>query len=562
MVFLQETHARGARVDELLRGARRDGWLGCLNAAAASDRSEVGSVGGVGIFVRKGLLLTDAEGVDPSVGSPPDHRCILRLVNAVVPGGLLVGCVYLHTSIGFVGQNLDILNRLGERLRALDRPFVLGGDFNFARTYLHDSGWLHAMRASVVGPPEEQATCITAAGSSSIDYFVVSNGLRDGVLKTYIDDRPTEVCTHRPVVMRLAAADRGRLVQQRRRPQRLDPAPLKGPNPQPMDYAAVTNLVDEMGSEASQEQLDEAMREWGARAEVDILGAHDARGDPAHAGLFGPPRLVWALATPTQSCGPRVGGEAAQWRHIADRLRELRHLRAALAADCSDLAWRGGRRQRSGRQAQVRGLMRRLRGLRWSFSSSPPPLWVWWVEWRKHLGNASDIRLHILTQVFATEADKHARRASAACARSWRLWASETAMQHGARLAHRWTKPVPPWAEPARDADGRVLGPQAQAEATASTWHKLWRADEEAPPLDLTSAIAAEAVPEPTIDQFRQTCRLFSSFTAVGTDEVHPRHLAELADEAAGVLIRLMVVAINMGRCPLCTRAHHHRALT
>ena len=87
--------------------------------------------------------------------------------------------------------------------------------------------------------------------------------------------------------------------------------------------------VDALGPEVTQEQLDASMSEWAIRAEVDILGAHDVRDDPSYAGRFQAPRLVWTLATPPRRGGPRIGGEAAVWHFISDRLRELRHLKAA-----------------------------------------------------------------------------------------------------------------------------------------------------------------------------------------------------------------------------------------
>ena len=64
----------------------------------------------------------------------------LQLVNAVLPGGLVVVSVYLTTAIGYSEQNIAFLNTLGQVLRAIDLPLIVGGDFNLAGEVLEQSG--------------------------------------------------------------------------------------------------------------------------------------------------------------------------------------------------------------------------------------------------------------------------------------------------------------------------------------------------------------------------------------------------------------------------------------
>ena len=44
--------------------------------------------------------------LDVSVERPPEHRVKLLLVNAVLPGGVVVVGVYLSTTIGYSEQNV------------------------------------------------------------------------------------------------------------------------------------------------------------------------------------------------------------------------------------------------------------------------------------------------------------------------------------------------------------------------------------------------------------------------------------------------------------------------
>ena len=72
---------------------------------------------------RAGIEATDVRGLDTSVEWPPECRVKLQLVKAVLPGGLVVVCVYLTAAIGYSGQNIAFLNALGRVLRTIDlRP--------------------------------------------------------------------------------------------------------------------------------------------------------------------------------------------------------------------------------------------------------------------------------------------------------------------------------------------------------------------------------------------------------------------------------------------------------
>ena len=436
IVLVQEHRADGARLLDLGALLAKDGWTVALSAAASSGRSDAGTSGGTGICLRRGLAMTQLRGMADDVEWPDEHRLTLRLVNAGPRGGLIVGSVYLTCGVGLSGPNLEYLSRLGQVLRALGWPFLLGGDFNMARGLLHDSGWLHAVGAVAIGPPEHEVTCTSSAAGSAIDYFVMSACLAPMVMGSWVVATPTVVRTHRPAMLDLSAQDRGRLVRKLRRPKRLDALPLLGPVPRPPCYREVQERIDHLkAGDFDQAGLDDVMQRWACVAEAEILGHYDCAGLAAFAGRICEPRYAWELATPVVRASPRADGQAALWHFIGDRLRQLYALQAG---------WRPER------LATVRGLRNRLRRLRWPFrASKPPALWHWWCEWRRRLPDMTASQLQVLSQAFEREARARERQASSARARLWREWASHTAMENGARLAHRWSKPPPPWASTA-----------------------------------------------------------------------------------------------------------------
>ena len=77
-------------------------------------------------------------------------------------------------------------------LRAIDLPFVVGGDFNLAGDVLEQSGWLHTVRARIAAPSNATPTCLYSTGKGRvIGFFVVSEELHSFVKEVGVDDSPT-----------------------------------------------------------------------------------------------------------------------------------------------------------------------------------------------------------------------------------------------------------------------------------------------------------------------------------------------------------------------------------
>ena len=148
------------------------------------------------------------------------------------------------------------------------------------------------------------------------------------------------------------------------------------------------------------------------------------------------------------------------------------------------------------------------------------------------------------------DAQVKASSSAAASARlkSWKLWASTTAMQNGARLAHRFSKVPAPQPAPFLDSDGELL--EQQADAAARPWHSLWASDRLAPPIDFTDAMQTETLGPPTAQCIRAVANSFSSFTAVGNDHINPHSFAALSDDALSCIALIMTSSINSGTMP------------
>ena len=70
---------------------------------------------------------------------------------------------------------------------------------------------LEAERARIAAPSNDTPTCLGTTGKGKvIDFFVVSEELHPFVRTLAVDERPTVIRTHRPVVLTLEGVKRGR----------------------------------------------------------------------------------------------------------------------------------------------------------------------------------------------------------------------------------------------------------------------------------------------------------------------------------------------------------------
>ena len=101
-------------------------------------------------------------------------RMVAGLVNAIVPGGLVVVSLYLKDGVKATGPNLEYLQILGAYLTQCKRPWVVAGDWNLNPSELKACGWLTQLSGDIIAP--SAITC-TGGNGDTLDYFVVSAGL-------------------------------------------------------------------------------------------------------------------------------------------------------------------------------------------------------------------------------------------------------------------------------------------------------------------------------------------------------------------------------------------------
>ena len=124
IVMVQEHRAVGPRLDELQGQAKKKGWTSLFSPAhRLADTG--GLSGGTAVLARKGIGLGQLGSFPAEIDWPCGHRLSLCFAN--IAGGIVLGSVYMTTGIGLVGDNASYLERLGEVLVSIKRPFALGG---------------------------------------------------------------------------------------------------------------------------------------------------------------------------------------------------------------------------------------------------------------------------------------------------------------------------------------------------------------------------------------------------------------------------------------------------
>ncbi|CAK0802338.1 unnamed protein product [Prorocentrum cordatum] len=197
-----------SRLGEFQARALDAGWHGLWAPSPTTGDSATSNFGGVAVLVPTYIMVT----------APPDDghiiypgRAVCAQINWGVAGGIIVASVYLVTSIGISGENIEVLWALAQRVAAWnsrDLDWILGGDWNADIDALNVRNWVETMAAIHYVP--DQHTCITDEGKSTIDYFVVCAKLASRIKgKPGVQYDSTVVPPpHFPVELQLMGEDR------------------------------------------------------------------------------------------------------------------------------------------------------------------------------------------------------------------------------------------------------------------------------------------------------------------------------------------------------------------
>ena len=263
-----------------------------------------------------------------SVEVVPGRAAVALWNGGAVPGGLVVASVYLECGVGMNDGNWQVVKSLATELRVMDRPFIIGGDFQQAPSELAEAGVMNLFEdAEVVwatgAGAEAAGTCCTKGRWSTIDYFIVSRALVQKVVCCEVEleaalrpHRPVKLTIRRGGPLPLQRVLGGPMAFPRSRP--VGPA-----RPPAVDWIRNDKVVKDT---QSVEDLDKIVGDWFEAAEDCLVREFDV--DPTSArkyvGRGGCARFKWIRPEIKAMKGrAKTSTRARAWYWLADRLGEL-----------------------------------------------------------------------------------------------------------------------------------------------------------------------------------------------------------------------------------------------
>ena len=133
----------------------------------------------------------------PWSGLPPHHRVKLQLVDAVLPGGMVVVGRVPHHGNRPLRVEHYVFEHVGQVLRAIELLFIEGGHFNLHGDVLEQSSWLHAVRARIAAPEQRHADVPGLRRQRQHHPFLRGIGGAAPFVRTVaVDERPTVIRTY------------------------------------------------------------------------------------------------------------------------------------------------------------------------------------------------------------------------------------------------------------------------------------------------------------------------------------------------------------------------------
>ena len=163
----------------------------------------------------------------------------------------------------------------------------------------------------LVGPPPDEATCVTGAATSATDLFITFRLLARNVVRTWVDALPTAVRTHRPVYVSISGIARDALVWKLRRPSRLLVLRPQGADRAPPSY---DHLMAQLVHQPSADGLAQVYSAWARNMEKELLGRYALVDEKRYAGRGQPLRRAQVpLLRGRHAARPKASVEATMW---------------------------------------------------------------------------------------------------------------------------------------------------------------------------------------------------------------------------------------------------------
>ena len=589
-VMIQE---HGLREEQRAKGEQwmvDQGWDAVLGEAYIKTTDEGGGTG---------IMASSKYGVRPAAPPP-----------AVLEGRLTLGTIHLDREVtagswyGISGGNIkkqfELWQLMAERIRALGRPFIIGGDWQVRPNELRQSGLPELLNAKVCAP----VVATNSRSGRTIDYFLVSEELADCGWEVY-GIYGTRLATHIPVGLKLQCGKKATMVRRLSSPRMFPAEKPVGPMMPQVGVAwenwqAIRRAesTDE-GRAGSDEAIDEATETWFAGAEQELVEFFGLSEDEA-----GSYRGIGARAKVVE------GREQGRFRHTADYLGIAGHrsawvcrslhlvsLHAEIIADMGDTCWQADLLRRMGhfagalkkKWAKESASLERGRNDGECSANDTPVIkdvcdavyrglrWLERINRRVHRqktsmarisqGQASEVKNEAmeLCKMCEEASTKFAITRSRKAKRETMAWVKMAK----ASTAHRATKEIVvvtrKSASARKDHKGERTAQDA-ADCGREEWAKTWKATEANQGEPILEAIEAmycvgkleddlEEVLLPPLDSVRlaRSAASFKSNTGIGTEHLRPRHVVYMSASARASLARLLATTEKLRRWPSAT---------
>ena len=535
------------------RQARKLGWNPTLSLA--HQTAEHSASGGGAILARAGIGIVP---VDKLIPDALRHRLHLSKADAIVKGGLHTLNTYLISGEGLSVGNLDILQAAAVCLKALKGPWVAAGDWNITPAMLTSTQWLKMVGGVIIAP--ELPTC----NANVYDFFVVHKSLAHAVVG--IQRLHDGGChPHYPVRLLLRGNARRYLVRRLVKPPLAAGELPAGPPNRPPSYIQ-TQLAIQKGD------LHEATMGWysAARAELTDLAGTDLSHKQ--------PYFKWAPAV--SEVTPKDLGET--------RLSRLWRVAACGANEIGQMLVNNGDSPTQWKSMQ--GILLRAGTAHHALSKTARAEHAGTIaNWTAALHHAIRIgATQMVASLVKVAKIKAGKIEAAAFTRSrieWQVALGATASKPGdqvrpTKLAYRWLRGLEGW-QPStvaccswnrkvatEDGDGTAarhdvvddddcyddveldgqekvmlfevpLSDQAVVDKEAAQWAELWQAESEYHTPDFGNDI--EQLQPLLVVGVREAARTFPIHTGLGADNLAPRAVARLSDDAIHMLCLLFM---------------------
>ena len=192
---VSETHLLPSRLGEATKQMHELGYSSGFTAAG--PYKDIVAAGGTSLHIRSRLVptfLLDTTRALPCGETPWDWTaCAVPFEGFEV----VFISIYLHSSIGFTGPNVQKLAQLRAWLKLLSKPWVVMGDWNMPPQQLANTMIFDDLACQLVAPVDATITCSRGQGAL-LDYAIAHQSLAWLLSEaTTVGDAPWT--THLPV---------------------------------------------------------------------------------------------------------------------------------------------------------------------------------------------------------------------------------------------------------------------------------------------------------------------------------------------------------------------------